>query len=113
MTVTVIVIAVIAAVVVVGMAVVVAAMAALRTIGNGYQAAIMAPTELLAEQHLRSFRDWLEPLGIEPVWLSGKVTGKSRRAALDAIEQDAPLIIGTHALMQEGVNFGKFIWPLV
>jgi ATP-dependent DNA helicase RecG len=86
---------------------VVAAMAALRTIGNGYQAAIMAPTELLAEQHLRSFRDWLEPLGIEPVWLSGKVTGKSRRAALDAIEQDAPLIIGTHALMQEGVNFGK------
>ncbi len=86
---------------------VVAALAALRAIGNGYQAAIMAPTELLAEQHLRSFRDWLEPLGIEPVWLSGKVTGKSRRAALDAIEQQAPLIIGTHALMQEGVNFGK------
>jgi ATP-dependent DNA helicase RecG len=86
---------------------VVAALAALRAIGNGYQAAIMAPTELLAEQHLRSFRDWLAPLGIKPVWLSGKVTGKARRAALDAIEQDASLIIGTHALMQEGVNFAK------
>jgi ATP-dependent DNA helicase RecG len=86
---------------------VVAAMAALRTMSNGYQAAIMAPTELLAEQHLRSFRDWLEPLGINPVWLSGKVTGKSRQAALEAIEQGAPLVIGTHALMQEGVRFGK------
>jgi ATP-dependent DNA helicase RecG len=86
---------------------VVAAMAALRTMSNGYQAAVMAPTELLAEQHLRSFRDWLEPLGISPVWLSGKVTGKSRQAALEAIEQGAPLVIGTHALMQEGVSFGK------
>ena len=86
---------------------VVAAMAALRAIGNGYQAAIMAPTELLAEQHLRSFREWLEPLGINPVWLSGKVTGKSRQAALQAIEQGVPLVIGTHALMQEGVSFGK------
>ncbi len=86
---------------------VVAAMAALRAMGNGYQAAIMAPTELLAEQHLRSFRDWLEPMGIEPVWLSSKVTGKARKSALDAIENDAPLVIGTHALMQEGVRFGR------
>ena len=86
---------------------VVAAMAALRTLGNGYQAAIMAPTELLAEQHLRSFRDWLTPMGIEPVWLSGKVTGKARQAALKAIEESAPLVIGTHALMQEGVSFGR------
>jgi ATP-dependent DNA helicase RecG len=86
---------------------VVAAMAALRTMGNGYQAAIMAPTELLAEQHLRSFRDWLEPMGIEPVWLSSKVTGKARKAALNAIENGAPLVIGTHALMQEGVQFGR------
>ena len=86
---------------------VVAAMAALRTIGNGYQAAIMAPTELLAEQHLRSFTQWLAPMGIEPVWLSGKVTGKTRQAALEAIEGNAPLVIGTHALMQEGVRFGK------
>ena len=86
---------------------VVAAMAALRAMGNGYQAAIMAPTELLAEQHLRSFNEWLEPMGIEPVWLSGKVTGKARQAALDAIEKGAPLVIGTHALMQEGVCFGR------
>jgi len=86
---------------------VVAAMAALRAVGNGFQAAIMAPTELLAEQHLRSFTDWLHPMGIEPVWLSSKVTGKARRAALEAIEQGAPLVIGTHALMQEGVRFGR------
>ena len=86
---------------------VVAAMAALRTIGNGYQAAIMAPTELLAEQHLRSFTEWLEPMAIEPVWLSGKVTGKARQSALEAIETGAPLVIGTHALMQEGVRFGR------
>jgi len=86
---------------------VVAAMAALRAMGNGFQVAIMAPTELLAEQHLRSFTEWLEPLGILPVWLSGKVTGKARQNALQAINQGAPLVIGTHALMQEGVHFGK------
>ncbi|MBT8052380.1 MAG: ATP-dependent DNA helicase RecG [Gammaproteobacteria bacterium] len=86
---------------------VVAAMAALRAMGNGYQAAIMAPTELLAEQHLRSFRDWLSPMGIEPVWLSSKVKGKSRQSALEAIKDGAPLVIGTHALMQEGVSFGR------
>jgi ATP-dependent DNA helicase RecG len=86
---------------------VVAAMAALRAMGSGFQAAIMAPTELLAEQHLRSFTEWLEPIGITPVWLSGKVTGKARQRALEAIEQGAPLVIGTHALMQEGVHFGK------
>ena len=86
---------------------VVAALAALRAIGNGYQAAIMAPTELLAEQHLRSFRTWLQPLDIEPVWLSGKIKGKARAAALAAIDSGAPVVIGTHALMQEGVSFGR------
>jgi ATP-dependent DNA helicase RecG len=86
---------------------VVAALAALRAIGNGYQVAVMAPTELLAEQHLRSFSDWLEPLGVVPTWLSSKVTGKARQAALEDIEQAAPLVIGTHALMQEGVHFGR------
>jgi ATP-dependent DNA helicase RecG len=86
---------------------VVAALAALRAMGNGYQAAIMAPTELLAEQHLRSFSEWLEPMGVEPVWLSSKVTGKKRQAALASIEQGARLVIGTHALMQEGVRFGR------
>ncbi len=84
---------------------VVAAMAALRVIGNQYQTAIMAPTELLAEQHLRSFQSWFEPLGIKPVWLSSKIKGKARSAALEAIAAGSPLIIGTHAVMQEGVNF--------
>ncbi len=86
---------------------VVAAMAALRAIGNGYQVAIMAPTELLAEQHLRSFRGWFAGLGIEPVWLSSKVKGKARSAALEAIAAGEPLVIGTHALMQQGVAFQR------
>jgi ATP-dependent DNA helicase RecG len=86
---------------------VVAALAALRAIGNGYQVEVMAPTEILAEQHLRVFGEWLRPLGIDPVWLSSKVTGKARRQALEAIAGDAPLAIGTHALMQEGVDFAR------
>lgn len=86
---------------------VVAALAALRASGNGYQTAITAPTELLAEQHLRVFSDWLKPLGIDPVWLSGKVTGKKRAVALQRISDGAELVIGTHALMQEGVEFSK------
>ncbi len=86
---------------------VVAALAALRAIVNGYQVAVMAPTELLAEQHLRVFDDWLRPLGIEPAWLSGKVTGKARQAALEAIAGGAPLVVGTHALMQEGVEYER------
>jgi len=86
---------------------VVAAMAALRAIGNGYQTAIMAPTELLAEQHLRSFQQWFEPLGFKPVWLSSKIKGKARERALSAIAAGGPLIIGTHALMQQGVNFNR------
>ena len=86
---------------------VIAALAALRAIGNGYQTAITAPTELLAEQHLRVFSEWLLPLGLEPVWLSGKVTGKKRALALERISTGAELVIGTHALMQEGVEFSN------
>jgi len=86
---------------------VVAALAALRATGNGYQTAITAPTELLAEQHFRVFSEWLQPLGIEPVWLSGKVTGKKRALALARISAGAELVIGTHALMQVGVVFSK------
>jgi len=86
---------------------VVAALAALRAIDNGYQTAITAPTELLAEQHFRVFSAWLEPLGIKPVWLSGKVTGKKRTEALQRISTDAELVIGTHALMQKGVEFSR------
>lgn len=86
---------------------VVAALAALRAIGNGFQVAITAPTELLAEQHLGTFRSWLDALGIDPVWLSSKVKGKAREKALKAIASGSPLVIGTHALMQEGVNFER------
>jgi len=86
---------------------VVAALAALHAIANGWQAALMAPTELLAEQHLRSFREWLEPLGIGVVWLAGKVTGRARARALAQLSAGAPVAVGTHALMQEGVEFSR------
>ena len=86
---------------------VVAAIAALRASGNGYQTAITAPTEILAEQHLAVFSAWLEPLGIKPVWLSGKVTGKKRSEALQRIKEGAEVVIGTHALMQKGVEFRR------
>lgn len=86
---------------------IVAALAALGAVEAGQQAAVMAPTELLAEQHLRAFRGWLEPLGVAPVWLGGKITGKARAAALEAVASGSPLVIGTHALMQEGVRFAR------
>jgi ATP-dependent DNA helicase RecG len=85
---------------------VVAAIACLKAIACGVQAAIMAPTELLAEQHWRSFSDWFRPLGIEPAWLSGSQRTAARRSALEAIaDGSAQLIVGTHALFQEGVEF--------
>lgn len=85
---------------------VVAALAMLKAIEAGRQAAIMAPTELLAEQHRRTFEKMLGPLGVEPELLTGAVTGKARRQALERIAAgDARLIVGTHALIQEGVDF--------
>ena len=87
---------------------VVAAIACMQAIANGTQAAVMAPTELLAEQHLQSFRDWLAPLGVEPCWLSGSQRAAARRESLAAIANgDAQLVVGTHALFQEGVSFHK------
>lgn len=86
---------------------VVAALAALAAVEAGYQVALMAPTELLAEQHLRSFRHWLDPLGVEVEWLAGKVTGKARQRALERVAAGAAVVIGTHALMQEGVGFAR------
>jgi ATP-dependent DNA helicase RecG len=72
----------------------------------GKQAALMAPTELLAEQHLASLRAWLEPLGVRVAWLAGKVTGKARIAALAEVASGAAqVVVGTQALMQEGVAF--------
>ncbi len=86
---------------------IVAVLAALAAVDAGCQAAVMAPTEILAEQHLRIFTQWLAPLGVRVVWLAGKVQGKARNAALQEIAGDADVIVGTHALMQEGVNFRR------
>ena len=87
---------------------VVAAIACLKAIACGVQAAIMAPTELLAEQHWRSFSTWFRPLGIEPAWLSGSQRAAARREALASIaDGSAQLVVGTHALFQEGVEFNK------
>ncbi|MFC5524571.1 ATP-dependent DNA helicase RecG [Rhodanobacter ginsengisoli] len=86
---------------------VVAALAALAAVESGRQVALMAPTELLAEQHLHNFRYWLQPLGIEVEWLAGKVSGKARKLALERVAAGAPVVIGTHALMQEGVAFAQ------
>jgi ATP-dependent DNA helicase RecG len=86
---------------------VVAALAALAAVESGYQVALMAPTELLAEQHLRNFRHWLTPLGVEVEWLAGKQQGKAREAAMRRVAEGAPVTVGTHALMQEGVDFAR------
>ncbi|HEY1992172.1 MAG TPA: ATP-dependent DNA helicase RecG [Gammaproteobacteria bacterium] len=85
---------------------VVAALAALSCIEAGHQAALMAPTELLAEQHFRNFCRWLAPLGLEPVWLSGRSKPAERGLALGKLaDGSARLAIGTHALFQEDVRF--------
>ncbi|HEY8011213.1 MAG TPA: DEAD/DEAH box helicase, partial [Rudaea sp.] len=86
---------------------VVAALAALTAVEAGRQAALMAPTELLAEQHFINFHKWLSPLGVDIVWLAGKLKGKARAAALARLQDSAQIAIGTHALMQEGVAFDR------
>lgn len=85
---------------------VVAALAALQTVESGLQAAIMAPTEILAEQHYINFSNWLESLDIKVAWLAGKLKGKQRQAQLEAIRTgEARVVVGTHALFQEEVVF--------
>jgi len=87
---------------------IVAALAALQAIENGYQVAIMAPTEILAEQHYLKLSEWLVPLGIAPVWLSGSLKKKEKTAAAERIATgDTLLAIGTHALFQASVEFNK------
>ena len=87
---------------------VVAALAAARVIDHGYQAAVMAPTEILAEQHYLKMKEWFEPLGVQVAWLSGSLKAKEKRLAQEMIESGgAQLIIGTHALIQENVSFAK------
>ncbi len=85
---------------------VVAALAAVQAVANGMQAALMAPTEILAEQHRVNFETWLAPLGIRIAWLTGKLKGKGREVQLAAIaDGSAQIVIGTHALFQEAVVF--------
>ncbi|QHD51397.1 ATP-dependent DNA helicase RecG [Vreelandella aquamarina] len=85
---------------------VVAAMAALSALAGNCQAAMMAPTEILAEQHYRAFKAWFEPLGIEVAWLAGKLKGKARLDAKAAIADGrARMVVGTHALFQDDVHF--------
>ncbi|MFZ9310489.1 MAG: ATP-dependent DNA helicase RecG [Arenimonas sp.] len=86
---------------------VVAALAALAAIQAGGQAALMAPTELLAEQHARTFSTWLAPLGIDTVFLAGKQTAAARRQNLQRIADGAGMVIGTHALMQDHVQYRR------
>ncbi|MEZ8989602.1 ATP-dependent DNA helicase RecG [Vibrio breoganii] len=84
----------------------VAALAAVTAIEQGYQVAMMAPTELLAEQHAINFSTWFEQLGIKVGWLAGKVTGKAKQTQLEAIASgEAQMVVGTHALFQEQVKF--------
>ncbi|RDU95005.1 ATP-dependent DNA helicase RecG [Trinickia dinghuensis] len=87
---------------------VVAALAAAQAIDCGYQAALMAPTEILAEQHARKLRGWLEPLGVTVAWLAGSLKAKEKRAAVEAAASGAAqLVIGTHAIIQDTVQFAR------
>jgi ATP-dependent DNA helicase RecG len=83
----------------------VAASALVTAAASGYQCALIAPTEILAEQHMQNLMPLLEAMGLETVWLAGKVKGKARQAALEALRTSADVAIGTHALFQEGVEF--------
>jgi ATP-dependent DNA helicase RecG len=86
----------------------VAALAAMQAIENGWQAALMAPTEILAEQHYLKLSHWLEPLGVKIAWRAGGLKAKARREAAEAIARgQTQLAIGTHALFQEGIAFAK------
>ncbi len=86
----------------------VAAGAAGYALDSGWQVAVMAPTEILAEQHLLNFKQWFEPLGIGVGWLAGKQTVKQRREALEAVtDNTVQIVVGTHALFQEAVQFAK------
>ncbi len=87
---------------------VVSALAAAQAIDSGYQAALMAPTEILAEQHFRKIAAWMEPLGVKVAWLTGSLKKKEKDAAKELIESgEARLVIGTHALIQDTVQFAK------
>ena len=85
-----------------------AALAAVAAVDAGWQAAVMAPTEILAEQHYRKFSEWLGPLGVKIAWLHGGLAKKDKRNALQAVAAEAAgIVVGTHALFQDGVDFAR------
>ncbi|HSQ08885.1 MAG TPA: ATP-dependent DNA helicase RecG, partial [Chromatiaceae bacterium] len=87
---------------------IVAALAALQAVEADHQVALMAPTELLGEQHLRNLSAWLTPLGLDPLWLAGRHKGRERAGLLAQIaDGSARVIVGTHALFQEDVAFAN------
>ena len=87
---------------------IVAALSAAQAIDSGYQAALMAPTEILADQHFRKIAAWLEPLGVKVAWLTGSLKKKEKEAAYALVESgEAQLVIGTHAIIQDAVQFAK------
>jgi ATP-dependent DNA helicase RecG len=92
----------------------VAALAATQAVQTGRQVALMAPTELLADQHAQNFRLWFEPLGVAVAVLTGRQTGKARSAVLEGIRAGhAPIVVGTHALFQESVEFSSLALVIV
>jgi ATP-dependent DNA helicase RecG len=93
---------------------VVAALAAAIAVDAGWQCALMAPTEILAEQHFRKLIGWLEPLGVGVAWLTGGLKGKARREAMARVASgEAQLVVGTHAVIQEQVEFAKLGLALI
>ena len=93
---------------------VVAALAAARCMDAGWQCALMAPTEILAEQHFRKLIGWLEPMGIQTAWLTGSQKAKERREALAMIESGAAgLVVGTHAVIQDKVKFKNLALAII
>jgi ATP-dependent DNA helicase RecG len=92
----------------------VAALGALSVIGSGYQVALMAPTELLAEQHAKNFADWLTPLNIKVGWLAGKLKGKVRNETLAQLASgEIQMLVGTHAIFQDAVEYRNLALVIV
>jgi ATP-dependent DNA helicase RecG len=93
---------------------IVAALGCAAAVDSARQAAVMAPTEILSEQHWRKFGEWLAPLGVKIAWLHGELSRSERRAALDAVASgEASIAIGTHALFQKGVSFHSLALAIV
>ncbi|MFT4575025.1 MAG: ATP-dependent DNA helicase RecG, partial [Marinomonas primoryensis] len=92
----------------------VAALAAASVVQAGYQVAIMAPTEILAEQHYINFTQWFEPLGLKVAWMTGKLKGKIReKERADIASGEAQIVVGTHALFQDSVDFNRLALAII